>query len=63
MVEIKHDILEKRQTVRSRLGFCVDNIADIRAKIVKNKDKLGDKVGQINSILRKVSELNTSIPD
>ena len=40
-----------------------DNIADIRAKIVKNKDKLGDKVGQINSILRKVSELNTSIPD
>lgn len=63
MVEIKQDILERRQKSKSSLGYCVDNIADIRAKIVKNKQKLGDKVEQVNEILRRVAQLNTNLPD
>lgn len=63
MVELKHDILERRQKVRRRLDYYVDTIAAIRGQIVKNKEKLGNKVEQVNKILRKIAELNTGIPD
>lgn len=63
MVELKHDILERRHKVKNRLDVNVDNITDIRAKIIRNKDKLGDKVEQVNKILKNVAELNAGIPE
>lgn len=60
MVELKHDLLVRRQKLRTRMEYNVNAISELRSEILLHKNELGDRVEQINKILRKISELNMS---
>ena len=60
MVELKHDLLVRRQKLRARMEYNINAIAQLRSDILLHKNELGDRVEQVNDILKKISQLNMS---
>lgn len=58
MVELKHDYFSRRQSLRNRIEYNLNAIADMRMEVDKYIDKMGDKSEQVREILMKVEELN-----
>ena len=58
MVEIKHGYFTRRQSLRNRIEYNLNAIADMRKEVDKYLDKMGDKSEQVRAILLKVEELN-----
>lgn len=58
MVELKHDYFSRRQSLRNRIEYNLNAIADMRIEVDKYIDKMGDKSEQVREILMKVEELN-----
>lgn len=58
MVEVKHDLFARRQSLRSRIENNLVAIEDIKKEIQKYSQKMGDKMSQINSIIQKVDNIN-----
>lgn len=58
MVEIKHGYFTRRQSLRNRIEYNLNAIADMRKEVDRYVDKMGDKSGQIKEILMKVEEIN-----
>ncbi len=58
MVELKHDLISRRQKLRSRMEYNIRIITEQKSQIILNREKLGDRVTQVNDILKRISELN-----
>lgn len=61
MVELKHDLLSRRQKLRGRMEYNISIMTELRSNILLHKNELGDRVEQVNKILRKVSEINANM--
>ena len=61
MVELKHDLLTRRQKLRNRMEYSVDRMTEFRRDILLHKNELGDEVEKVNSILKKIAQINTNI--
>jgi len=61
MVEVKHDLFLRRQSVRKRMENNLVTIADMRKEVEKYCNKMGDKTKQVKEILQKVDEINKGI--
>ncbi len=58
MVELKHGYFTRRQSLRNRIEYNLNAIADMRKEVDKYVDKMGDKSEQVRTILMKVEEIN-----
>ncbi|MBQ6843887.1 MAG: hypothetical protein IJO60_04515 [Agathobacter sp.] len=58
MVELKHEYFTRRQSLRNRIEYNLNAIADMRVEVDKYIEKMGDKSEQVRAILQKVEELN-----
>ena len=61
MVELKHDLVARKQKLRGRMEYNLNAITELKRDILINKNQLGDRVEQVNTILKRVAELNMSI--
>lgn len=60
MVELKHDLVMRRQKLRTRMEYNVNVMTELRSNILLHKDELGDRVEQVNKILRKIADINAT---
>lgn len=58
MVEIKHNLLERRQKLRKQLQYNMGMINDTKETVLKNIDKVGKHRAEVEAILRKVEKNN-----
>lgn len=61
MVEVKHELFTRRQGLRSRIEYNLNAIAEMRDDVYFYLDDMGDKSGQVRTILEKVEEINSGI--
>lgn len=61
MVELKHDLVARKQKLRSRMEYNLKVISELKRDILINKSQLGERVDQVNTVLKRVSELNMSL--
>lgn len=61
MVELKHELIVRRQKLRGRMQYNINTINTLRGEILSNRDKLGDRVHEINRILSRIAELNMEL--
>ena len=61
MVELKHDLVARKQKLRSRMEYNLKVISELKRDILINKSRLGERVDQVNTVLKRVSELNMSL--
>ena len=61
MVELKHDLFTRRQSLRSRIEYNLNAIEEMQVEVNKYVEKMGDKSEQVRAILQKVEELNKGI--
>ena len=58
MVEVKHDLIVRRQKLRSRMEYNMNVIIGLRKEIDLLSTELGDVAPQIYRILDKVDEFS-----
>lgn len=58
MVELKHDLLVRRQKLRTRMEYNLNVIAELKGDILLHRNELGEKAEVVNKILRKISEMD-----
>ena len=58
MVEVKHDLITRRQKVRSRMEYNLQVIGGMREEVMRYSSELGENETQIRLILEKIDELN-----
>lgn len=61
MVELKHGLFSRRQSLRNRIEYNVNAITEMRKEVDKYVEKMGDQSGQVRAILMKVEELNRGL--
>ena len=58
MVELKHELIKRRQKIRSRVEKSVNSIREMKGEAYKNLSKMGDDAYQVEQILRKIEEVS-----
>ena len=58
MVELKHNLIERRQKLRARMEYQIRAIADMKKEARKNVDHIGNCGPQIEAIIRKIESIN-----
>ncbi|MDD6446004.1 MAG: hypothetical protein PUF81_09215 [Lachnospiraceae bacterium] len=58
MVELKHELIKRRQKIRSRVEKSVNSIREMKGEAYKNLSKMGDDAYQVERILRKIEEVS-----
>lgn len=58
MVELKHNLIERRQKLRARMEYQIRAIADMKKEARKNVDRIGNCGPQIEAIIRKIESIN-----
>jgi len=61
MVELKHELFTRRQSLRNRIEYNLNAISEMREEVDRYVEKMGDKSHQVRAILEKVDELNKGI--
>lgn len=61
MVELKHELFTRRQSLRSRIEYNLNAITEMRNEVDIYIDKMGEKTTQVRAILEKVEELNKGL--
>ena len=58
MVELKHELIKRRQKIRSRVEKSVNSIREMKGEAYKNLSKMGDDAYQVEQILRKIEQVS-----
>lgn len=61
MVELKHELIVRRQKLRGRMQYNINTITSLRRDILSQREQLGDRMSEINRILSKIAELNMEL--
>jgi len=61
MVELKHELFERRKFLRGRIDYNLNAISKMRSDVDLYVDKMGDKSVQVRAIVNKVDELNKGL--
>ncbi len=63
LVELKHNLITRRQKIRGRIEYSIRSIEDMKKEIIQNMDKMGNQAPQILDILRKIEVMNSDIQE
>lgn len=61
MVELKHNLIERRQKLRARMEYQIQTISDMKKEARRNIDRIGNCGPQIESIIRKIESINPAL--
>ena len=61
MVELKHELIGRRQKLRGRMQYNINTITSLRRDILSHRLEIGDRMNEINRILNKIAELNMEL--
>ncbi len=61
MVELKHELISRRQKLRGRMQYNINTITSLRRDILSHRLEIGDRMNEINRILNKIAELNMEL--
>lgn len=61
MVELKHELIGRRQKLRDRMKYNIETVTGLRREILSHREQVGDKINEINRILNKIAELNMEL--
>ena len=61
MVELKHELIGRRQKLRGRMKYNIEAVTGLRREILSHREQVGDKINEINRILNKIAELNMEL--
>jgi len=60
MVEVKHNLIVRRQKLRQRMEFNVDNLNQMKDRAYESLDEKDKNYFQINQIIKRLEEINQS---
>lgn len=60
MVELKHDLITRRQKLRERIEYNINTLSDMKKEILGNMDQLGANGPYVWDILRKLEDISAS---
>lgn len=60
MVELKHDLITRRQKLRERIEYNITTLSDMKKEILGNMDQLGANGPYVWDILRKLEDISAS---
>ncbi len=63
MVELKHNLIVRRQKLRNRMEYNIGVITQLRATILLHRSELGDKAGEVSRLLNKIAQLTLEFED
>ena len=61
MVELKHELISRRQKLRSRVEYNLNSIRKMKEEARKNMDKVGNNAYQVEQIIRKIEEMSPGL--
>lgn len=61
LVELKHNLIERRQKLRARAEFQIRAIADMKTEATKNIGRIGNCGPQIETIIRTIESINPEL--
>lgn len=61
MVELKHELISRRQKLRSRAEYNRNSIRQMKAEVLKNMDKVGNNAYQVEQIIRKIEAMSPGL--
>ena len=61
MVELKHELFERRKFLRDRIDYNLTAISKMRKEVDSYVDKMGGRAIQVRAIVNKVDELNKGL--
>ena len=61
MVELKHNLIERRQKLRARMEYQIRAIADMKKEARKNISRIGNSGPQIEAIIHKIESINPAL--
>ncbi|MBQ3559971.1 MAG: hypothetical protein IJA07_10700 [Agathobacter sp.] len=61
MVELKHELFERRKFLRGRIDYNLNAISEMRNDVDLYVDRMGEKSVQVRAIINKVDELNKGL--
>ncbi|MCM1282259.1 MAG: hypothetical protein NC180_04665 [Muribaculaceae bacterium] len=61
MVELKHDLLTRRQKLRARIEYNINTITDMKKEVMGQVNQLDSNGPQVQQIIRKLEEINASL--
>lgn len=61
MVELKHELISRRQKLRSRVDYNLNSIRKMKEEARKNMDKVGNNAYQVEQIIRKIEEMSPGL--
>lgn len=61
MVELKHELITRRQKLRARVEYSVGSIHEMKGEALKNMSKLGNNAYQLEQIIRKIEAINPEL--
>ena len=60
LVELKHELITRRQKIRSRIEYSITSINDMKQEALKNMDQLGSSRPQIEQIIHKIEMMTAT---
>lgn len=61
MVELKHELFTRRQSLRGRIEYNLNEISSMKKEADRYVEKMGDKSAQVREILEKVEMINRGV--
>lgn len=61
MVELKHDLITRRQKLRARIEYNINTLADLKNEVLSHMNQLGESGPQVQQILQRLEEINASL--
>lgn len=61
MVELKHELITRRQKLRSRMEYNAGSIQKMKGEAMQNMSKLGSNSYQLEQIIRKIEAVNPGL--
>ena len=61
MVELKHDLIARRQKLRSQIEYNINTIAEMKQEAMRYVSSLGTNGPQVQQIIHKIEEISASL--
>jgi hypothetical protein len=61
LVELKHNLIERRQKIRARIEYGTRSIAKMKQEALNNIDAVGNNRYKVEQIIRKIEEMNPTV--
>ena len=61
MVELKHDLIVRRQKTRARVEYNMKTISNMKKEALRYVDRMGDRAGKMQELINRIEEIGATL--